>query len=179
MYKKVEDGLVRGWSFVGWKYWPCREKKFKISMLNEAVFMVKLRFEKCKYCVAIFVAPVSWVKYLQHSRGFNSSLIFHISYYVCVKHKSCMNNTAELVLLFCIEHCKRTIFNSLFNLKMQYKHIWRKNKFRQWIPSHSLKTVLKNFGDPLPPHTHAVNRGPPGKTLQNRGHMVQTITTEI
>ena len=44
IYKKVEDGLVRCWSFVGWKYWPCREKKLKIAMLNEASFMVKLKF---------------------------------------------------------------------------------------------------------------------------------------
>ena len=27
MYKNVEDGLVRSWSFVGWKYWPCREEE--------------------------------------------------------------------------------------------------------------------------------------------------------
>ena len=51
MYKKVEYHLVRGWSFVGWKYWPCREKKLKIAMLNEAVFMVKSKFQIlfCKY----------------------------------------------------------------------------------------------------------------------------------
>ena len=60
--KKVEAGLVRGW------------KKLKIAMLNEASFMVKLRFEKCKYCFANICALVTWVKYLQHSRGFNSSL---------------------------------------------------------------------------------------------------------
>ena len=136
-------------------------------MLNEADFMVKFRRSKMKIFFANICAPVTWVKYLQHSRGFNSSLIFHISYYVCVKHKSCMNNTAELVLLFCIEHCKRTIFNSLFNLKMQYKHIWRKNKFRQWIPSHSLKTVLKNFGDP---HTRCEPPSPRKDFTEQRPH---------
>ena len=63
IYKKVEDGLVRGWSFVGWKYWPCREKKLKIAMLNEAVFMLKFRFEKCKYCFANICAQLACFKY--------------------------------------------------------------------------------------------------------------------
>ena len=74
MYKKGEDGLVRGWSFAGWKYWPCREKKLKIAMLNEAVFMLKFRFEKCKYCFANICAQLACFKYLYHSEVFNSSL---------------------------------------------------------------------------------------------------------
>ena len=41
--KKVEDGLIRGWFFVWWKYRPYREKKLKIATLNETVFMVKLK----------------------------------------------------------------------------------------------------------------------------------------
>ena len=40
--KKVEDGLIRGWFFVWWKYIPYREKKLKIATLNETGFMVKL-----------------------------------------------------------------------------------------------------------------------------------------
>ena len=43
--KKVEDGLIRGWFFVWWKYRPYREKKLKIATLNEAVFMVKIKFK--------------------------------------------------------------------------------------------------------------------------------------
>ena len=70
MYKRVEVGLIRGRSFVGWKYRPCREKKLKIAMLNEADFMVKLRFEGWKLCFANICAPVTWVKYLTE---FNSS----------------------------------------------------------------------------------------------------------
>ena len=41
--KKVEDGLIRGWFFVWWKYRPYWEKKLKISTSNETVFMVKLK----------------------------------------------------------------------------------------------------------------------------------------
>ena len=70
MYKNVEVGLIRGRSFVGWKYRPCREKKLKIAMLNEADFMVKLRFEGWKLCFANICAPVTWVKYLTE---FNST----------------------------------------------------------------------------------------------------------
>ena len=29
MYTGGEDVFVLGWSFVGWKYWPCREKSSK------------------------------------------------------------------------------------------------------------------------------------------------------
>ena len=65
MYKNVEVGLIRGRSFVGWKYRPCREKKLKIAMLNEADFMVKLRFESWNWCFANICAPVTWVKYLK------------------------------------------------------------------------------------------------------------------
>ena len=71
MYKNVEAGLIRGRSFVGWKYRPCREKKLKIAMLNEAGFMVKLRFEGWNWCFANIFAPITWVKYLKE---FNSSL---------------------------------------------------------------------------------------------------------
>ena len=42
--KKVEVGLIRGWFFVRWKYRPYREKKLKIATLNEADFMVKIKF---------------------------------------------------------------------------------------------------------------------------------------
>ena len=71
MYKKGEVGLVEQRSFVGCKYMPWREKKLKIALLNEADFMVKLRFESCKLCFANICAPVTWVKYLKE---FNSSL---------------------------------------------------------------------------------------------------------
>ena len=80
IYKKGEGGLVRGWSFVGWKYWPCREKKLKIAMLNEAPFMVKFRFEKCKYCFANICAQLACFKYLYHSEVFNSSLFSLLSW---------------------------------------------------------------------------------------------------
>ena len=58
----------------GLKILTMARKKLKIAMLKEALFMVKLRFKKIKYCFANICAPVTWVKYLQHSRGFNSSL---------------------------------------------------------------------------------------------------------
>jgi len=41
MYKKVEHGLVRGLIFCRMKILTMPRKKFKIAMLNEAVFMVK------------------------------------------------------------------------------------------------------------------------------------------
>ena len=71
LYKRVEVGFVEQRSFVGCKYRPWREKKLKIALLNEADFMVKLRFESCKLCFANICAPVTWVKYLIE---FNSSL---------------------------------------------------------------------------------------------------------
>ena len=71
MYKNVEAGLIRSRFYVGWKYKPCWEKKLKIAMLNEASFMVKLRFEGWNWCFANIFAPITWVKYLNE---FNSSL---------------------------------------------------------------------------------------------------------
>ena len=71
MYKKGEAGLIEQRSFVRYKFSPCREKKLKIVLLNEADFMVKSRFESWNWCFANIFAPVTWVKYLKE---FNSSL---------------------------------------------------------------------------------------------------------
>ena len=43
--KKGEVGIVEQWSFVGWKYGPCREKKLKIALLKKTAFKVKFKFK--------------------------------------------------------------------------------------------------------------------------------------
>ncbi len=49
-------------SFARWNI-DHTEKKLKIAIPNEAVFMVKLRFEKCKYCFANICAQLACFKY--------------------------------------------------------------------------------------------------------------------
>ena len=73
MKKKGEDGLVEQRSFSGWKYRLCQEKKLKIALLKETVFMVKYRFKGWTIRFTNICGPLTWIKYLQHIRGLNSS----------------------------------------------------------------------------------------------------------
>ena len=74
---KITANVQKSWSRPRWATIFCRikikamsRKKLKIALLNEANFMVKLRFEGWKLCFANICAPVTWVKYLTE---FNST----------------------------------------------------------------------------------------------------------
>ena len=71
--KRGEDILIEQWSFPGWKYRLCQEKKNKIALLNETVFIVKHRCKGWKIRFTNICGPLTWFKYLQHIRGFNLS----------------------------------------------------------------------------------------------------------
>ena len=71
--KKGEDGLVEQHSFSEWKYRLCHEKKLQIALLKETVFIVKYRFKGWTIRFTNICGPLTWIKYLQHIRGFNSS----------------------------------------------------------------------------------------------------------
>ena len=77
---KITINEKKGWRrprwatiFLGWKYRVCQEKKLKIALLKETVFMVKYRFKGWTIRFTNICGPLTWIKYLQHIRGFNSS----------------------------------------------------------------------------------------------------------
>ena len=95
--KRGEDILIEQWSFPGWKYRLCQEKKNKIALLNETVFIVKHRCKGWKIRFTNICGPLTWIKYLQHIRGFNSSPWF-LLWFDIVK---IMMISLCFVILFC------------------------------------------------------------------------------